>query len=136
MKKKKYINDIYCQKQFQKYKQSLKYFQSGLSDNKYKFTIDDDVIDVLIRDYAREPGVRGLEKCTKKITEKIAYRIMKQIEDNKEPDAVQIKQKDLAKILGLPQFSDFKFKDALPPGVVTGLAYTEYGGSLIFFEVS
>jgi Lon-like ATP-dependent protease len=62
--------------------------------------IDDSVIDVLIRDYAREPGVRGLEKCARKITEKIAYRIMKQIEENKLPEPVEVTSSDLGKILG------------------------------------
>lgn len=92
--------------------------------------------DVLIRDYCREPGVRSLEKATKKVTEKIAFRIIKQIEEGKEDIAeVDIALRDLPHILGQPKFSDFKFK-VLPPGVVCGLAYTEYGGSTLYLEVT
>jgi len=43
-----------------------------------------------------------LEKCCWKITEKIAYRIMKQLEDNKEPQEITVTKKDLAIILGQP----------------------------------
>jgi ATP-dependent Lon protease len=93
-------------------------------------------VDVLIRDYCREPGVRSLEKCTRKIVEKIAFRIINNIEEGKNVgEEIVIKTKDLVTILGQPKFSDFKYKN-LPPGVVIGLAYTEYGGSLLYLEVT
>lgn len=48
--------------------------ESGLEPNTFK--IEPQVIDVLIRDYCREPGVRSLEKSTRKIVEKIAYKVI------------------------------------------------------------
>ena len=38
--------------------------------------------------------------------------------------------------MGLPKFSETKLYANTPIGVAVGLAYTEYGGSLIFFETT
>lgn len=45
---------------------------SGIKEE-HKFCIEDKVVDMLVKDYCREPGVRGLEKYTKKLVDKIAY---------------------------------------------------------------
>jgi ATP-dependent Lon protease len=45
---------------------------SGIKEE-HKFFIDDKVVDLLVKDYCREPGVRGLEKYTKKLIDKIVY---------------------------------------------------------------
>lgn len=48
---------------------------------------------------------------------------------------VEVNKGDLKKFLGLPTYSDRKIYSGIPPaGIITGLAYNAYGGSLIYIE--
>jgi len=105
---------------------------SGLT-SQYKFKIADDVLDVLVNQYARESGVRSLEKYIKKILEKIAFQIVQSDQPEKE---IVVTADTLVKYIGHPKFSKSRFYTQTPPGVVIGLAYTEYGGTLIFIEAT
>jgi ATP-dependent Lon protease len=58
---------------------------SGL-ENSNLFSFEDAVVDKLIQDYCREPGVRSLERHTKKVIDKIAYQIVTHREEH--PDQV------------------------------------------------
>jgi len=84
----------------------------------------------LIENYAREAGVRGLEKALKACMRKIASRKA----EGKQDAAFTVNAKNLRELLGPPKFA----KDALArhpkPGVVTGLAWTALGGSTLFIE--
>ena len=85
----------------------------------------------IIDEYTRESGVRGLDRQIAKIARmcarKIATNEVKSV--NVTPDAV-------SEFLGLPtNFHDLQ-KGNEAPGVVTGLAWTENGGEILFIECS
>lgn len=90
--------------------------------------------DYVIQNYAREPGVRSLKKLINKITEKIAYEIV----DNEGEGPgfhVKVDVDTIEKFIGHPLYRSSKFYTTLPPpGVVIGLAYNEYGGSILYIE--
>jgi len=96
---------------------------------KTQLTIKDQATLTVIRDYTREAGVRSLERNIAAICRAVATQIAK----NKKRRAT-IDKKDLATILGPPQFeSELALRTGIP-GVATGLAFTPVGGELLFIE--
>ncbi len=84
----------------------------------------------LIDGYAREAGVRHLEKLIRKIMRKAAMAFAEG-----EPGPVRVGVRDLESYLGKPYFSaDEVFKGV--PGVVTGLAWTSLGGATLQIEAT
>ncbi|MDR0295587.1 MAG: endopeptidase La [Prevotellaceae bacterium] len=96
-----------------------------------KLKLSDKLIETIIEDYTRESGVRNLEK---QLTKVIRY-IGKQIAFDENPKAV-ITEKELRKILGAPRFLKEMYQGNEFAGVVTGLAWTENGGEILFIETS
>jgi ATP-dependent Lon protease len=93
--------------------------------------IDKNALMSIINEYTRESGVRGLEK---KIA-KIILVTAKKIAMGENYPAV-IKREHLKEYLGLPtNFHDLQ-KGNEAPGVVTGLAWTQMGGEILFVESS
>ena len=87
-------------------------------------------INAIIDQYTHESGVRGLEKQIAKIARVTAKKIALG-EKNEGP-----KKDNLKDYLGLPTaFHDLQ-KGNEAPGVVTGLAWTEMGGEILFIESS
>lgn len=85
------------------------------------------ILDSIIDGYARDAGVRRLEKQLGKIVRKTVVRILEGLER-----PVLIKQEDLVTYLGTPVFRDERsFSGA---GVVTGLAWTAQGGATLSIE--
>ncbi|MFP4467503.1 MAG: endopeptidase La [Bacteroidales bacterium] len=89
------------------------------------------VLERVIEDYTRESGVRSLEKTIAKIVRARARDIV--LEKAFNPT---LKKEDLVDILGAPRFSldQTLVKDIA--GVMTGLAWTQAGGQVLFIEVS
>ncbi len=85
----------------------------------------------VIRKYTRESGVRNLEREIGTLCRKVAMEV---VEKGKKA-IVDIKPKQLSKFLGVPKFSDDLEREAPEVGVVTGLAWTEFGGELLSIEV-
>lgn len=83
----------------------------------------------IISDYTREAGVRGLDKMLAKIARHRAKDIGFEQEYNPE-----ISVEDLEKILGMPKFRNEKYEVSGITGVVTGLAWTEVGGDILYIE--
>lgn len=104
--------------------------QNGLQDSQIIFK--DDSIDALNRLYCRESGVRNLKNQIDKIARKVALQIV----ENPELKSVVVESGNLQDLVGPPIFTSEKlFNDEqLPPGVVTGLAWTSLGGSILYFE--
>lgn len=118
--------------------------------------IGDSLINLLIRSYCRESGVRSLKKMIEKMLRKITLRLVKgeigavngggvnsSTETLSDPKQNPLKhtpfiptEEDVKKFLGVPPFtSDRLFKEkVLPAGVVTGLAWTSMGGSILYIE--
>ncbi len=86
---------------------------------------------IMINGYAREAGVRALEKEIANICRKVATRIVR--EDNLDLQ-IAIVPKNVEEFLGKPKFTDEKYHKVLPPGVVMGLAWTSLGGTTLYVE--
>ena len=96
---------------------------------KKQFNITDAAIRQVIEGYARESGVRNLEKLLHKILRK---GIVKLLENPEQP--VKVGVADLQTYLGQPSFR--KEKSLKGIGVVTGLAWTAMGGATLSIEAS
>ena len=94
-------------------------------------SIEDEALQEIIDQYTHESGVRGLEKQIAKIARVTA----KKIALNQEFPAV-IRKEHLKEYLGLPTSYHDTIKGNEGPGVVTGLAWTEMGGEILFVESS
>ena len=93
--------------------------------------IDKECLEDIIEEYTHESGVRGLEKQIAKIARVTAKKIALEEEYPK-----VIKKEHLKEYLGLPTAFHDKQKGNEAPGVVTGLAWTELGGEILFVESS
>jgi len=106
----------------------------ALDDNgiqKSQISISDAVIRKVIEDYTVEAGVRGLKKQLDKICRKAAVELT----EEKKKKAV-IREKRLPDILGKKYAAhDSKLKVSIP-GIVTGLAWTQAGGDILFIETT
>ena len=92
-------------------------------------TIEPSVIEKIISQYTRESGVRLLDKSLAKIAR---YRA-KQI-GMEEQYSAAVSAEDVEKILGMPRFREDSYEVAGMVGVVTGLAWTEVGGDILYIE--
>ncbi|KAF4097372.1 lon protease homolog, mitochondrial [Onychostoma macrolepis] len=101
----------------------------GLDEQKVKITPE--ALNVLIRQYCRESGVRNLQKQVEKVFRKVAFRIV-----NGEETEVNVSQENLQDYVGKPIFTVDRMYDVTPPGVVMGLAWTAMGGSTLFIETT
>ncbi len=80
--------------------------------------------------YAREAGMRNYEKSLDKIHRKIAKKIVL----GKVKSPFSIKPADLKEYLGNPVFREDDVKTVTGPGMVTGLAWTNFGGDTLLIE--
>ncbi len=96
-----------------------------------KLKLSDKILEHIIEFYTRESGVRGLEK---ELTRIIRYAA-KKIAFN-EPFKPALTEKDIQTILGAPKFLKELYQGNEFAGVVTGLAWTEMGGEILFIETS
>ncbi|MGB1040056.1 MAG: endopeptidase La [Flavobacteriales bacterium] len=95
-----------------------------------QISVGEDVLESVVENYTNESGVRGLEK---RISKLVRYRA-KQIAMDEE-FVQEIKIDELNKILG-PAHPKDKYQGNDIPGVVTGLAWTQNGGDILFIETS
>ncbi len=96
-----------------------------------QFSIADDEILYLIRHYTREAGVRQLERIIGSLCRKSALEILK----NKKR-SVKISKKLINTWLGNEKFEYGSKEKKNQVGVVTGLAYTAFGGDILQIEVN
>ena len=93
--------------------------------------ISDETMMSIIRHYTREAGVRQLERLIAQICRKSVLKILKN------PGLVlDIQIADLEEFLGKAPFEHTKKLDKPQIGVVTGMAYTQYGGDILPIEVN
>uniref|UniRef100_A0A674B0S7 Lon protease homolog, mitochondrial n=1 Tax=Salmo trutta TaxID=8032 RepID=A0A674B0S7_SALTR len=103
--------------------------QCGLTED--TTDISPEALNLLIRQYCRESGVRNLQKQVEKVFRKVAFRIV-----SGEETAVQVTPDNLQDYVGKPIFTVDRMYDVTPPGVVMGLAWTAMGGTTLFIETS
>ena len=85
----------------------------------------------VIARYTREAGVRQLERAIGRLARRVALQVA---EGQTEP--VTIRPADLLEMLGPERFSVELTRKQLPPGVATGLAWTEAGGDVLYIEAT
>jgi ATP-dependent Lon protease len=97
-----------------------------------KLAITDDAIATMVRDYTREAGVRQLDREIKKLCRAAALEVAR----GKAESTVTITEDELAKHLGKPKFDGEVAERTSIAGVATGMAWTPFGGSILFIETS
>ena len=103
---------------------------AGLKESQIKF--DDKAILTIIYNYTREAGVRELERKIASICRKVVVEILNENENKK----IRITEKKVKEFLGTELFTEEKREKKDQVGVVTGLAYTQYGGAILPIEVT
>src|SRR4051812_141841 len=95
-------------------------------------TITDDALLMIIRDYTAEAGVRNLERKLANVLRKIARKVA----SGSEEALYSVETSDIESYLGLPSF-EHEFAERHPEvGVTTGLAWTQFGGEIMFIEAT
>ncbi len=101
----------------------------GVTKNQLKFSKA--VIEQIVESYSRESGVRQLDKKIAQVVRHIAKRI-----GMDEQYDTNLNATDIETILGPPDFLRDKYEGNDFAGVVTGLAWTAFGGEILFIETS
>ncbi len=101
---------------------------TGLSAE--QVSLDDDALRGIIRNYTRESGVRNLEREIGNVCRKVARKVVGNAEHKQ-----AITGENLADLLGVAKFRDSQVHEHNEIGLVTGLAWTEMGGSILQTEV-
>jgi ATP-dependent Lon protease len=101
---------------------------TGLTAEQITFT--DDALREIIRAYTREAGVRNLEREIGNVCRKVARKV---VGNDKHTEAVT--DESLHTLLGTPRYRDSQVQEKSEIGLVTGLAWTEMGGSILQTEV-
>lgn len=103
---------------------------NGIENKNIKFS--DEAFQYIIQYYTREAGVRELERKIAAVIRKIVVEIVK----NPNLKVLEVTPADVRKHLGVEIFENTKKEKENQIGVVTGLAYTEYGGDILPIEVN
>jgi ATP-dependent Lon protease len=101
---------------------------TGLNGEQVSLT--DDALREIIRSYTREAGVRNLEREIGNVFRKVARKVVK---DDKFTEAIT--EDTLKDLLGVARYRDSQVQEKSEIGLVTGLAWTEMGGSILQTEV-
>ena len=100
---------------------------NGVKEN--EMTLSDDIIKEIIRSYTKESGVRNLEREISKVARKVVKKVV-----SGEEKQVKVDLKNLHDFLGIQKFKFGELENKDKIGVVTGLAWTEYGGEILKIE--
>ena len=99
----------------------------GLTEEQLVLTPE--VMEQIIGGYTREAGVRSLDKQIAKLARVRAKQIAFE-----EQYAAEMAQRDVEQVLGMPKFLKEEYEVGGMVGVVTGLAWTEVGGDILYIE--
>ena len=94
-----------------------------------EMTLSEDIIKEIIQSYTKESGVRNLEREISKVARKVVKKVV-----SGEEKEVKINLKNLPDYLGIQKFKFGELESEDKIGVVTGLAWTEYGGEILKIE--
>lgn len=103
--------------------------QNGVKADQLILT--DDALKLVVSRYTREAGVRRLEQTLGRLVRKIAVRVAEG-----KTERVTVQPDNLVELLGPERISPEQARKDLPPGVATGLAWTEAGGDVLYVEAS
>ena len=103
--------------------------ENGLSDGQISFSPE--AIREIIQSYTREAGVRQLERELGTVCRGVATRVAEGLNE-----AIVIDRDSVRAYLGPPKFfNEIALRTSLP-GVATGLAWTPFGGDILFIEAT
>jgi ATP-dependent Lon protease len=102
---------------------------TGLTEKQLTFT--DDALREIIKSYTREAGVRNLEREIGNISRKVARKVVKD-----STYTAALNGEKVNEFLGVTKFRDTLANEKSEIGLVTGLAWTEVGGSILSTEVA
>ena len=103
--------------------------ENGLTKKQIK--ISDAALKKVIDEYTRESGVRNLERQVGSVCRSVAAQIA-----GEEIEKMSVGAGDIQDILGKRKFFSDVAERTTVPGVSTGLAWTPYGGDILFIEAS
>lgn len=103
--------------------------ENGLKPD--QITIDDHAIERIIDQYTRESGVRSLERQVAGVCRGVAAKVAAG-----ELESFEVKTGDVEEFLGKQKFFSDVAERTTVPGVATGLAWTPFGGDILFIEAS
>jgi ATP-dependent Lon protease len=105
--------------------------ECGLEDVEVK--LGDNAVRTVIHHYTKESGVRSLERELGSICRKVALRVVKEKEHEKNFD---IPAAEIPKYLGVPRYRLDKPEGHSEVGLVHGLSVSDYGGDILDCEVA
>jgi ATP-dependent Lon protease len=109
--------------------------EAGLG--KVDVDITENAIRTVIHHYTKESGVRNLERELGSICRKIARQVLVDAKDEKNKDKqYRVAAKNVPQFLGIPKYHSTKTSDHDEVGLTNGLAYTQYGGTILECEVT
>jgi ATP-dependent Lon protease len=100
---------------------------TGLTEDQIEFT--DQGLKAIISGYTREAGLRRLERAIARVTRKVTLRLAEV-----ETEKAIVTPETLGDLLGPEIFLPEQMRKTVPAGVVTGLAWTESGGDVLYVE--
>ena len=100
---------------------------NGVKDK--EMTLSEGLIKEIIRSYTKESGVRNLEREISKVARKVVKKVV-----SGEEKEVKVNLENLHDYLGTKKFKFGELESNDKIGVVTGLAWTEYGGEILKIE--
>jgi len=100
---------------------------NGVKTN--EMTLSEGIIKEIIRSYTKESGVRNLEREISKVARKVVKKVV-----SGEEKEVNVNLENLSGYLGIKKFKFGELEAEDKIGVVTGLAWTEYGGEILKIE--
>ena len=100
---------------------------TGLTEEQIEFT--DQGLKAIISGYTREAGLRRLERAIARVSRKVTLRLVEA-----EIEKVSVTPESLGDLLGPEIFLPEQMRKTVPAGVVTGLAWTESGGDVLYVE--
>ena len=101
--------------------------ENGVKDG--EMDLKDGTFKEIIRNYTREAGVRNLEREISKITRKVVKKVV-----SSEEVKVKVEPNNINDFLGIKKFKYGELESENRIGVVTGLAWTEFGGEILKIE--
>tara|TARA_Y100000590_G_scaffold326674_1_gene370766 strand:- start:2203 stop:4590 length:2388 start_codon:yes stop_codon:yes gene_type:complete len=100
---------------------------NGVKEGELK--LSEGTIKEIIRSYTKESGVRNLEREISKVARKVVKKIVAQ-----EESTVSVNENNLSGFLGVKKHKFGEAETENKVGIVTGLAWTEYGGEILKIE--
>ncbi len=103
--------------------------EHGINSKQLRF--NKGILEQLIDNYTRESGVRELNRQIAHVVRKVVRKIAME-----EPYNTTLTQEDILTYLGKPRFTRDMYENNKYVGVVTGLAWTQVGGEILFIETA